>query len=76
MLSFGVDFIFLTSRSQNLLHSNLSSRLKCILFVVFPAKAGIQSFETALDPGFCRGDGVMNLKLMALCDYFSHETIK
>ncbi len=37
--------------------------------VVIPAKAGIQSFQAFLDPGFRRGDGVSNLislKLTAL----------
>ena len=39
------------------------------LLGVIPAKAGIQSFQTLLDPGFLRGDGVANeifLKLTAL----------
>jgi hypothetical protein len=27
------------------------------LFFVIPAEAGIQCFQTLLDPGFCRGDG-------------------
>ena len=36
---------------------------------VIPAKAGIQSFQILLDPGFRRGDGMANgilLKLMTL----------
>jgi hypothetical protein len=28
------------------------------LFIVIPAKAGIQIFRGVLDPGFRRGDGV------------------
>ena len=31
---------------------------------VIPAKAGIQSFQSLLDPGFRRGDGVENQILL------------
>ncbi len=34
--------------------------------VVIPAKAGIQSFEAFLDPGFRRGNGVSNLIFLKL----------
>jgi hypothetical protein len=36
---------------------------KTALFVI-PAKAGIQSFQPLLDPGFRRGDGVENQILL------------
>ncbi len=46
---------------------------------LIPAKAGIQSFQAFLDPGFRRGDGVghpISLKLTALVPTPIHNLVK